>query len=57
VTHNANGEVEGVKYDRITAVLVNAVKEQQEQINQQQQQIAGLKRLVCRNHPRATVCK
>src|SRR5205814_5693859 len=36
VTHNAKGEVEGVKYDRITAVLVNAVKEQQEQIAQQQ---------------------
>jgi len=33
VTHNAKGEVEGVKYDRITAVLVNAVKEQQAQID------------------------
>jgi hypothetical protein len=39
VTHNANGEIEGVKYDRITAVLVNAVKEQQQQIQQQQEQI------------------
>src|SRR5262249_2968517 len=32
VTHNDKGEVEGVKYDRITAVLVNAIKEQQVQI-------------------------
>jgi hypothetical protein len=38
VTRNANGEVEGVKYDRITAVLVNAVKEQQLQIDRQQKQ-------------------
>ena len=55
VTRNPKGEVEGVKYDRITAVLVNAVKEQQEQIKQQQsqlaqqqEQIAQLQRLVLR---------
>jgi FG-GAP repeat/PKD domain/Chaperone of endosialidase len=36
VTYNARGEVEGVKYDRISAVLVNAVKEQQAQIEAQQ---------------------
>jgi len=57
VTHNDKGQVEGVKYDRITAVLVNAVKEQQEQIKQQQAVIAGLKILVCRSHPHAAVCK
>lgn len=57
VTRNDKGEVEGVKYDRITAVLVNAVKEQQEQINQQQQQIVGLKKLVCQRNRRAAVCK
>jgi hypothetical protein len=39
VTHNEEGEIEGVKYDRITAVLVNAVKEQQEQIGKQQAQL------------------
>jgi hypothetical protein len=44
VTHNANGEVEGVKYDRITAVLVNAVKEQQLQIAQQQRELNELRR-------------
>ena len=36
VTFNSAGEVEGVKYDRIGVVLVNAVKEQQEQIEKQQ---------------------
>ena len=42
VTHNAKGEVEGVKYDRISAILVNAVKEQQEQIEKQNKLIAAL---------------
>ncbi|MEQ1605898.1 MAG: tail fiber domain-containing protein [Pyrinomonadaceae bacterium] len=32
VTYNTKGEVEGVKYDRIGVVLINAVKEQQRQI-------------------------
>jgi hypothetical protein len=36
---NDRGEIEGVKYDRIGVVLVNAIKEQQEQIGQQQSQI------------------
>ncbi|HEY6806237.1 MAG TPA: tail fiber domain-containing protein [Pyrinomonadaceae bacterium] len=55
--HNDAGQIEGVKYDRITAVLVNAVKEQQEQINQQQQLITSLKSLVCRKNRHANVCK
>ena len=57
VTHNEQGEVEGVKYDRITAVLVNAVKEQQEQIKLQQQQIRALKRLVCAHRRNVGVCR
>ncbi len=32
VTHNDKGEIEGVKYDRLNVVLINAVKEQQQQI-------------------------
>jgi hypothetical protein len=36
VTHNAKGEVEGVKYDRLSAVFINAFKEQQAQIERQQ---------------------
>ena len=35
---NQNGEVEGVKYDRVSVVLVNAVKEQQHTIESLQQQ-------------------
>jgi hypothetical protein len=36
VTRNEKGEVEGVKYDRLSAVFINAFKEQQAQIEQQQ---------------------
>jgi hypothetical protein len=56
--------IEGVKYDRLSAVLINAVNEQQAQIERQQQQlqeqqavIGGLRKLVCQNNPRAEVCK
>lgn len=39
ITRNDKGEVEGVKYDRLSVVFVNAFKEQQAQITQQQRQI------------------
>jgi hypothetical protein len=39
VTTNAQGLVEGVKYDRITVVLVNAIKELQQQLAAQQAHI------------------
>ncbi len=35
-TTNARGEVEGVKYDRVAVVLVNAIKEQQAQLEEQE---------------------
>ena len=80
VTYNKEGQVEGVKYDRINVVLVNAIKEQQQQINaqqkqigelqvelkrrrqrdeqlqQQQSQINGLKKLVCGTKPTSAPC-
>jgi hypothetical protein len=57
VTHNAKGEIEGVRYDRIAVVLLNAVKEQQHLIEQQQQQIEALKKLVCSSRRKAKACK
>ncbi len=57
ITRNDKGEIEGVKYRQITTVLVNAVKEQQQTIEQQQRQIEALKKLVCLSHPQADVCK
>jgi hypothetical protein len=55
-TFNGKGEVEGVKYAQITTVLVNAVKEQQKQIDEQKAQIDMLKALVCSQNPTAAVC-
>src|SRR6185369_13850101 len=43
VTHNQEGQVEGVKYDRLSVVFVNAIKEQQTQIEEQHHQITDLK--------------
>ena len=71
ITHNDKGEIEGVKYDHLNVVLINAIKEQQaqikeqqtrvakqqSQIQQQQRQLENLKKLVCLDHPNAVVCK
>ena len=61
---NKQGEIEGVKYNQISAVLVNAVKEQQAQIvsqqaqlNKQQSEITLLKRLVYRRLSRTAARK
>jgi hypothetical protein len=57
VTRNEKGEIEGVKYDQLNVVLINALKQQQEQIKQQQAEIEQLKQLVCADRPQAAVCK
>jgi hypothetical protein len=71
VTYNERGQVEGVKYDRINIALINAVRQQQGQLNQQQElirrqenqmkqqraEIDGLKVLVCKSHPEADICR
>ena len=64
ITRNKNGEVEGVKYDRIGVVLINAVKEQQamiesqqKRIDHQQAQIDAFKKLVCAGNAIAAVCR
>ena len=70
VNYNEKGEVEGVKYDRIGVVLINAVREQQEQIRSQVDEIEDLKRrleiqrneiaelklLICAVSPNAGIC-
>ena len=64
VTYNDKGEVEGVKYDRIGVVAINAIKEQQTEIEalrnenrQQQRRVEALTDLVCSLRPKAAVCK
>jgi hypothetical protein len=61
---NAKGEIEGVKYNQLSVVFINAIKEQQTQIENQQAQLAqqhieieALKRLVCSRHPKAAGCR
>ncbi|HUR99040.1 MAG TPA: tail fiber domain-containing protein [Pyrinomonadaceae bacterium] len=68
---NDKGQVEGVKYDRVGVVLVNAVQEQQAEIDllrktnaeqdarirKQQDEIDALKQLVCTTHSAAEICR
>src|SRR5262249_48747498 len=65
---NDKGEVEGVKYDSLSVVLVNAVKELQAENDalkqklqtlekQQQSEMDNLKHLVCLDHPKAAMCQ
>jgi len=71
VTYNDKGEVEGVKYDRLSVAFVNAFKEQQAEISGQksviddlnskiklqQTQIDALTKLVCSQNPAAELCQ
>jgi hypothetical protein len=64
VTQNDKGEIEGVKYDRVGVVLLNAVQEQQKQIEEQdkiikrqQKDFDALKSLVCSMKPKAEICR
>jgi hypothetical protein len=43
VTYNDKGEIEGVKYDRIGVVLINAIREQQAQIEALQKENGEIK--------------
>ncbi len=70
VSLNPSGEIEGVKYEKIGLILVNAVKEQQEQIRLQQKQnnlqgekienlekkLSTLRSLICTNRDFAKSC-
>ncbi len=58
------GKLEGVRYERLPVVLVNAVKEQQAQIEKQdnkikslETQVTLLKELVCRSRRAAAICR
>jgi len=45
-----------VSYDRITAVLIEAVKELKEEKEKQQTEIEQLKQLVCKDHQKSEIC-
>lgn len=59
-----NGEIEGVKYDRIGVVLINAVKQQQEQIvrlermvNEHGEHLEQMRRIICELKPEGKACR
>jgi hypothetical protein len=54
-TLNAQGQIEGVKYDRITAVLVKGLQEQQQQISAQQNEIRDLQARLADRDPNAPI--
>jgi hypothetical protein len=63
-TYDHKGEIEGVKYEQLTVVLINAIKEQQaqletqaSQIKQQRRQLDALRKLVCKTHSQAAACQ
>lgn len=56
VTYNDKGEVEGVKYDRMSAVFVNAFKEQQKQIESLEKANHELKTALCEMRPSLAIC-
>lgn len=70
-TYEADGTVQGVKYDRVAVAAVNAIQEQQTQIEalskqvdeqkeknrRLQTQIDQLRKLICKAGPTAEVCK
>ncbi|MDM7922875.1 MAG: tail fiber domain-containing protein, partial [Pyrinomonadaceae bacterium] len=70
VTYNDKGEVEGIKYDRMSAAFVNAFREQEteistqraeieslrKQVDQQKAHIAELKALICSVAGNAAAC-
>lgn len=57
ISRDEKGEVMKVDENSLNAVLINAVKEQQKQIEAQQKQIEQLKKTVCAINPAANVCK
>jgi hypothetical protein len=64
VTRNEKGEVEDVKENSLSVLFINAIKEQQkqieaqaEQIKRQQSQIDALKKIACRSTPQADICR
>ena len=45
---NSEGEVEGVKYEKLNLLLINSIQQQQTQIEEQQAQIEDQKRRIIR---------
>ena len=55
--YDEQGRVEGVKYGQLTAVLVNAMREQQAQLDAQRAELRALRAVVCRLSPDDETCR
>ena len=55
--YNKDGKIEGVKYEQLTIVLINAIKEQQTQIANQQKQLAAFRSLICKGRSKIKACR
>lgn len=56
-TRSDDGQVEGVKYGQLGAVLVNAIQEQQRQLDGQARTIEALLAVVCADRPGHEACR
>ena len=50
-------QMKGLNYTGLIPVLVNAIQQQQSQIEKQEHEINRLKQLVCLDHPKAALCR
>lgn len=64
ITTNSIGQIEGVKYDRVSVVLINAIQEQQAEIESQRKEIGDLRlkvgalmKIVCAKTATLESCK
>ncbi len=57
VTRSEQGEIQEVNENSLIVILINAVKEQQKQIETQQRQIDALRKMICPSNPNAAVCQ
>jgi hypothetical protein len=57
ISRNAKGEIEDVKENGVIVILIDALKQQQSQIEAQQKRIALLMKLACETNPGSAACK
>jgi hypothetical protein len=56
-TYDQKGQLTGVKYSQMSALLTKSIQEQQDEINNLKSQIDGLKLIVCLDHPDSDYCR
>lgn len=57
VTYDHDNEPYSVKYDRVALYLLEVIKEQQERLNNQDEEINNLKEVICNKYPEESICE